>query len=62
MACDRADSNCPTGNTLRGSLASSGRGVVVAQEGFPDPARSLITMRSLKIGTLQPSTQAVVAW
>jgi hypothetical protein len=62
VACDRADSNCPTGNTLRGSLASSGRGVVAAQEGFPDPARSLITMKSLKIGTLQSSTQAVVAW
>ncbi|MFI7543863.1 serine/threonine protein kinase [Actinoplanes sp. NPDC049599] len=61
-ACDRADSDCPTGNTLRGSLDASGRGVVVEQEGFPDPSRSLITMGSLKIGTLQPSTQAVVAW
>jgi hypothetical protein len=61
-ACDRDDSDCPTGNTLRGSLDSSSRGVVAEQENFPDPARSLITMKSLKIGTLQPSTQGVVAW
>ncbi|GAA3928912.1 serine/threonine protein kinase [Actinoplanes auranticolor] len=61
-ACDRADSDCPTGNTLRGSLTSSKRGVVMAQENFPDPARSLITMKSLKLGTIQPSTQGVVAW
>ena len=61
-ACDRDDADCPTGNTLRGSLTSSGRGVVATQEGFPDPNRSLITMKSLKIGTVQPSTQGVVAW
>ena len=36
--------------------------MVAELEGFPDPTRSLITMKSLKIGTLQPSTQAVVAW
>ena len=60
--CDRGDPDCPVGNTLRGSLNSSGRGSVVTPENFPDPARSLITMRSLKIGTLQPSTQGVVAW
>ena len=61
-ACDRDDSDCPTGNTLRGSLDSSSQGVVAQQESFPDPSRSLITMKSLKIGTLQPSTQGVVAW
>jgi protein kinase-like protein/uncharacterized protein DUF4232 len=62
VACDRDDADCPTGNTLRGSLDASKRGVVAGQEGFPDPNRSLITMKSLKIGTLQPSTQGVVAW
>jgi hypothetical protein len=62
QACDRGDPDCPVGNTLRGSLSSSKRGVVMAQQGFPDPARSLITMNSLKIGTIQPSTQGVVAW
>jgi hypothetical protein len=61
-ACDRADPDCPSGNTLRGSLAEEKRGVVMAQENFPDPARSLITMKSLRIGTIQPSTQGVVAW
>jgi serine/threonine protein kinase len=61
-ACDRADTDCPTGNTLRGSLDRSARGVVATLENFPDPNRSLITMRSLKIGTVQPSTQGVVAW
>ena len=61
-ACDRDDSDCPTGNTLRGSLAASKRGVVMAQENFPDPSRSLITMKSLQLGTIQPSTQGVVAW
>ena len=61
-ACERDDSDCPTGNTLRGSLDSSSQGVVAEQENFPDPSRSLITMKSLKIGTLQPSTQGVVAW
>jgi hypothetical protein len=62
QACDRADSDCPTGNTLRGSLTSSKQGVVMDQEGFGDPGGSLITMKSLKLGTIQPSRQGVVAW
>jgi hypothetical protein len=62
QACDRADSDCPTGNTLRGSLASSKQGVVMEQEGFGDPGSSLITMKSLELGTIQPSRQGVVAW
>jgi hypothetical protein len=32
------------------------------QEGFGDPGSSLITMKSLKLGTIQPSRQGVVAW
>jgi hypothetical protein len=62
QTCDRDDADCPTGNTLRGSLDSSSRGVVAELAGFPDPSRSLLTMASLKIGTVQPSTQGVVAW
>jgi predicted Ser/Thr protein kinase len=62
QACDRADSDCPTGNTLRGSFGSSSRGVVADLEGFPDPAESQITMKSIKVGTLQASRQGVVAW
>jgi hypothetical protein len=62
QACDRAELDCPAGNTLRGSLDSSKRGVVMTQENFPDASRSLLTMKSLKLGTIQPSTQGVVAW
>ena len=61
VACDRDDSDCPTGNSLFASLSGS-RGNPATQEGFPDPSRSLITMKSLKLGTIQPSTQGVVAW
>ena len=62
QACDRGDSDCSTGNTLRGSVDATGQGVVAALENYPDPGRSLVTMKSLTIGTLQPSRQGVVAW
>jgi eukaryotic-like serine/threonine-protein kinase len=60
QACDRND--CPAGNTMRGSFSSSARGEVVTLEGFPDPNRPDIAMSSLKLGTIQPSRQGVVAW
>jgi eukaryotic-like serine/threonine-protein kinase len=62
QACDTGDADCPTGNTLRGSLTSSSEGVVAELEGFPSPERSQIAMSSLQLGTLQPSTEGVVAW
>ncbi|MDY7085254.1 MAG: protein kinase [Actinomycetota bacterium] len=62
QACDRDSSDCPTGNTLRGSLVPSSPGVVAELLGFPDPNRSQITIGSMRLGTLQPSTQGVVAW
>jgi hypothetical protein len=62
QACDRGDADCPIGNTVRGSLEASAGGVVATLEGFPDPAQSDITMSSLQLGTLQPSTQGTVAW
>ena len=62
VACDRDDSDCPTGNSLFATISGPGRGNPANQEGFPDPNRSLITMKSLKLGTIQPSTQGVVAW
>ncbi|WP_199512888.1 serine/threonine protein kinase [Nucisporomicrobium flavum] len=62
VACDKNDSDCPAGNTLRGSLESSGRGVVAALEDFPAAVDSDITMKSLLLGTLQPSPQGTVAW
>jgi hypothetical protein len=61
-ACDRDDDTCPTGNTIRGSLVSSSDGVVADLDGFPAPADSRITMSFLLLGTLQPSTEGVVAW
>ncbi|AGL19102.1 protein kinase [Actinoplanes sp. N902-109] len=62
QACDRGAADCPTGNTLHAGLSAANRGVVAELENFPDPSRSLITMASLEVGTLQPSTQGVVAW
>jgi hypothetical protein len=62
QACDRDDVDCPTGNTIRGSLVPSSEGVVADLDGFPAPEESLITMSSLQVGTLQPSTEGVVAW
>jgi len=62
QACDRADAGCPTGNTLRGGLEAANPGVAATLEGFPSPLRSDITMRSLLLGTLQPSPQGTVAW
>jgi uncharacterized protein DUF4232 len=60
--CDKADSDCRVGNSLRYNLQSSGNGKVAELEGFPRPEANAITMRSLQIGTLQPSRQGVVAW
>lgn len=61
-ACDKADNSCAAGNTLRFNLEASTDGDVAQLEGFPDPAKSDITMKSLQIGSLQPSNQGVVAW
>jgi eukaryotic-like serine/threonine-protein kinase len=60
QACDRDE--CPAGNTFRASLDSKSRGVVAEPDGFPDPGSSQIAMKSLQLGTLQPSRQGVVAW
>jgi eukaryotic-like serine/threonine-protein kinase len=62
QACDRAEPDCPTGNSLWGSLEAAGPGVAATLEGFPSPLRSDITMSSLELGTLQPSPQGTVAW
>jgi predicted Ser/Thr protein kinase len=62
QACDRTDEDCPTGNTIRGSLEASATGVVATLEGFPAAVDSDITMSSVQLGTLQPSTEGTVAW
>ena len=60
--CDKADSGCRVGNSMRYNLQSSGHGEVAELEGFPRPEKNDITMSSIQIGTLQPSRQGVVAW
>ncbi|MEV6346969.1 DUF4232 domain-containing protein [Actinoplanes sp. NPDC051851] len=61
-SCDKGDDTCGVGNTLRYNLEASTDGPVAELSGFPNPESSAITMTSLKIGTLQPSNQGVVAW
>ena len=61
-ACDKSDDSCHAGNTLRVNLSASTDGPVAKLDGFPAPERGDITMKQLKIGSLQPSNQGVVAW
>lgn len=61
-ACDKADSSCGAGNTLRFNLEAATDGDVAQLEGFPRPEDSDITMNRLQIGSLQTSNQGVVAW
>ncbi|WP_045745323.1 DUF4232 domain-containing protein [Actinoplanes rectilineatus] len=60
--CDKGDSSCGAGNTIRWDLGTSADGPAAELEGFPAAEKSNITMKSLKVGTLQPSRQGVVAW
>ncbi|GAA1279618.1 hypothetical protein GCM10009658_21960 [Planotetraspora silvatica] len=60
--CDKAAADCPTGNTIKVGLAKGGPLVVATLEGFPNSEQSGITVKSLQVGTLQPSNQGVVAW
>ena len=61
-ACDKADSDCRVGNSMRYNLQSSGKGRVAELDGFGKAEANAITMSSMQIGTLQPSRQGVVAW
>jgi hypothetical protein len=60
--CDKGSSTCPAGNSLRYNLEASTDGPYAELSGFPNPEKSDITMKSLQVGTLQPSNQGVVAW
>jgi hypothetical protein len=62
VPCDKGDESCPTGNGLRFSLHGSTNGPGARLSGFPRAESSGITMKSLRIGTLQPAAQGVVAW
>lgn len=61
-ACDKGDETCGVGNSLSFNLDASTDGPAAKLDGFPSGEASAITMKSLQIGTLQPSRQGVVAW
>jgi hypothetical protein len=61
-ACDKAADDCGVGVGMRYNLQSSTDGKFAELTGFPPGEASALTMSSLKIGTLQPSRQGVVAW
>ncbi|MEU4421846.1 DUF4232 domain-containing protein [Actinoplanes sp. NPDC024001] len=60
--CAKGDEGCAAGNTLRYDLGLSTAGPVATLEGFPKGKRNNITMRSLEIGSLQPTRQGVTDW
>ncbi|NMO57396.1 DUF4232 domain-containing protein [Actinoplanes sp. TBRC 11911] len=60
--CDKGDASCPAGNSLRFNLDAATDGSFAKLSAFPPGEASDITMKSLRIGTLQPSRQGVVAW
>ena len=61
-SCDKGSSTCPAGNGLRFSVQGSTDGPPAELDGFPAPEKSNLTMKSLRLGTLQPIAQGVVAW
>ncbi|AEV81942.1 hypothetical protein ACWT_0927 [Actinoplanes sp. SE50] len=57
------DENCGWGNALRASVQGPAtQGQWAELEGFGDAEHNNIRIKSLQIGTLQPSHQGVVAW
>jgi uncharacterized protein DUF4232 len=62
VPCDKGNETCPTGNGLGFSVNGTTGGPGAKLSDFPRPESSSITMKSLRIGTLQPATQGVVAW
>jgi hypothetical protein len=60
--CDKGASDCPVGNGLMVSVPGGTATVPANLTEFPAPEKSDITMKSLQIGSIQPSKQGVVAW
>jgi hypothetical protein len=60
--CDKGDASCPVGNSLTVTPPNSTTAVPATLFEFPNPEKSNITMKSLQIGSIQPSGQGVVAW
>jgi hypothetical protein len=61
-ACDKASADCPTGNGLQVGLPKSTSTRDAELSEFPAAEKSDITMKSLQLGSIQPSHQGVVAW
>ncbi|WP_035853541.1 DUF4232 domain-containing protein [Cryptosporangium arvum] len=60
--CSKGDSSCGVGNGLRVTLPGSTTPLNAELLDFPAPEKNDITMSSLRVGTIQPSRQGVVAW
>jgi hypothetical protein len=60
--CDKSSASCGAGNAIEVELPGAAAWTSVELQGFPAPEKVAITMRSLQVGTLQPSHQGVVAW
>ena len=60
--CDKAASDCGVGNSMRYNLQKSTDGRAAELIDFPTADNNALVMSSLQIGTLQPSSQGVVAW
>ncbi len=60
--CDKGNGDCPVGNSLLVTLPNSNASVPAKLSEFPASEKSNITMKSLEIGSIQPSRQGVVAW
>jgi hypothetical protein len=60
--CTKSGADCPVGNSMDVVLPNNGGTKGAALDGFPAPERSDITVKSMQIGTIQPSREGVVAW
>ena len=60
--CEKSSASCGAGNAIEVELPGASAWTGVELQGFPAPEKVAITMRSIQVGTLQPSNQGVVAW
>ena len=59
---EKSSASCGAGNAIEVELPGASAWTGVELQGFPAPEKVAITMRSIQVGTLQPSNQGVVAW
>ena len=60
--CEKSSASCGADNAIEVELPGASAWTSVELQGFPAPEKVAITMRSIQVGTLQPSNQGVVAW